>query len=490
MQFNSYIFILFFLPIVVILYFIFNKMGRFNWAKYILFFSSLIFIGYIEIIYAIILIISLSINYCIFLIMQYYSTQNNNYKKLWCIVGVTFNIIVLLYFKYTNFFIENINYILGKNYLLTTIILPLGVSFYSFQQISFLISTFRDEERKCSFIDYALFVSFFAYVSSGPIVLYSEVVPQLNDIAKKEINYDNIADGIILFSIGLFKKVIIADTFGTAAIGGGGYFDPSILSSMEIILISFSFTMEIYFDFSGYSDMAIGIGRMFNINLPVNFRSPYKTTSVIEFWENWHITLTRFLRQYIYIPLGGNRKGRLRTYINIFTVFLISGLWHGASWNFILWGALHGSANIVNRIFESYWKHLNSALRWTLNFMFLNITWIIFRVTDMRQIAIIIRKIFIFDTGKVSNRFWDSFFLPEIQFVIDRIPIIRDTVINTNWFISFIFITVIIVALLKCDSLEEIRFKYNIKNLSLVICMLIWSILSFTGVSSFLYSNF
>ena len=263
----------------------------------------------------------------------------SNWKKAIFIIGLLSNIGILFYYKYMGFFIQNINVLFKTNFLITKLLLPLGISFFTFQQLSYVIDSYLGRVKTYSFRQYVLFVTFFPQLIAGPIVLHDEIIPQFKNIDKKTFNWNNFSEGLMAFSFGMAKKVIIADSFGNVV--NYGFANLAGLDSTNAIFTMLSYTIQIYFDFSGYCDMATGIAKMFNIDLPINFNSPYKALSITEFWKRWHITLTRFLRTYIYFPLGGNRKGQCRTYLNLFIVFLVSGLWHGANYTFIVWGILH-----------------------------------------------------------------------------------------------------------------------------------------------------
>lgn len=304
MLFNSYVFVLLFLPLTIAIYFGINHFKHHKAALLFLFFASLFFYSFDKIELTLVLIISILVNYILACGINHWI--ENRIGKMLLILGVCLNIGSIFYFKYFNFFITNLNSAFQKNFQLRNIVLPLGISFYTFQQISYLIDTYHGETRDYSFVEYAAFVSFFPQLVAGPIVLHNEIIPQLRDENKWHFNHDNFANGIYIFAVGMFKKVLMADTLGRAVAWGWSNID--ILEAMEIIIITLSFTFQLYFDFSGYCDMAIGIGKMFNIELPVNFLSPYKACSIVEFWRRWHMTLTRFLRNYVYIPLGGGVK--------------------------------------------------------------------------------------------------------------------------------------------------------------------------------------
>ena len=291
--------------------------------------------------------------------------------------GIALNVLALGYFKYTDFLIDNVNAIFHTKAPRMNIALPLAISFFTFQQIAYLVDCYKRLVKDYDFLSYALFVSFFPQLIAGPIVAHYEMMPQFIKKSNLVKNYRNIFHGIILFNIGLFKKVVIADTFARYATIG--FDDLPSLTFWGGWFSSLSYTAQIYFDFSGYCDMAMGCALLFNIRLPVNFDSPYKTLNIQDFWRRWHITLSRFLRDYLYIPLGGSRKGELRTYVNIFLIFFIGGLWHGAAWTFVAWGCLHGLANMVYRLWKKTGCTLNKFAAWFITFNFINVTWVFFR---------------------------------------------------------------------------------------------------------------
>lgn len=363
MLFNSYIFILFFLPFTLLGYYGLNYLKRYRIANLFLIGMSLGFYGYFNYKYLFIICGSILINYL--LSRGILSLRNRQCAgKVLMVFGICIDAAVIFYFKYYDFFLENINAVFGKSFALKNILLPLGISFFTFQQISYLVDSYRGETKEYRFDEYALFVSFFPQLIAGPIVLHGEMIPQFKNLNNRRLIPPNFSKGMYLFALGLFKKVLIADTFGKAVALGFG--DIGALSSMEAWIVSLSYTFQIYFDFSGYCDMAIGIGHLFNVELPANFNSPYKSSSITEFWGRWHMSLTRFLRTYIYIPLGGNRKGMARTCLNVMIVYLVSGIWHGANWTFVLWGLLHGALCCLNRFFAKSWDKLGVVMRWCI----------------------------------------------------------------------------------------------------------------------------
>ena len=313
----------------------------------------------------------------------------NHYSR-WIILvtSVSFNLLLLGYFKYVDFFIENLKFFLFKDLSMLGIALPIGISFYTFQQIAFLVDAYHGHVRDLSPSRYVFFVTFFPHEIAGPIVHHSEMMPQLTRISGD--TWGNLATGTALFLMGLTKKVLIADSLTqyatpvfTTADGGHP------IAMADAWIGTFAYTFQLYFDFSGYSDMAIGIGQMFGLRLPENFNSPYRASSMIEFWRRWHMTLSRFLRDYLYIPLGGNRKGPVRRYLNLFLTMVLGGLWHGAGWGFILWGTLHGIYLILNHMWRAVVPSRYESSRlivvcgWLLTFMATSLEWVPFRARTL-----------------------------------------------------------------------------------------------------------
>lgn len=300
-------------------------------------------------------------------------------------LGIFFNIALLGYFKYTDFLLTNVHAIFGSNVHLLRIALPLGISFFTFTQIAFLVDAYKGKVKEYDLLNYTLFVSYFPHLLAGPILHHSEMMPQFASRWNWAVRWRNISVGLVLFTIGLFKKVVVADTFAQWA--NAGFDSATSLNLFAAWATSLSYTMQLYFDFSGYTDMAIGISRMYNITLPINFNSPYKAKNIQDFWRRWHITLSRFLKDYIYIPIGGNKVTNLRNYLNLLSVFLIGGLWHGAAWTFVAWGALHGMAIVVHRAWRDSGLRMWGWLGWLITFNFVNIAWVFFRAKDFEAVG-------------------------------------------------------------------------------------------------------
>ncbi|MCE3047279.1 MBOAT family O-acyltransferase [Helicobacter kayseriensis] len=382
MLFNSYVFIFAFLPIALCGYFLLLRFTNPTLAKCHLILASFFFYGYWNLKYIPLLLGSIIINYWISS-----KVGGGVEKKKWLVAGIIFNLSLLGFFKYTDFFLENFNLFFNTSIPLPHILLPLAISFFTFQQIAYLCDSYHNQSKD-HFLDYCLFVVFFPQLIAGPIVHHKEMMPQFKSIPYRWFHVKHLTKGLFIFAIGLFKKAVIADTFAIYANNGfSASLNGAKLNFFESWLTSLSYSFQLYFDFSGYCDMAIGIALFFNIVLPINFNSPYKALNIQDFWKRWHITLGRFLTQYLYVPLGGSQFGKLKTLRNIAIVFILSGLWHGAGWGFIIWGILHALAMMIHRIYGYILEFLNfhpknwiyKFLCWILTFNFINISWIFFR---------------------------------------------------------------------------------------------------------------
>ena len=484
MLFNSYEFIFAFLPITFILYFYLNHKRLTQASKGLLVFSSLFFYSWWNVAYLPIILASMLFNYLLGNILANGSSKFS--KKSTLIVGIVANLSLLGYFKYADFLLENFNLAFNSNAHLLNLALPLAISFFTFQQISYLVDSYKKETKEYDFLNYALFVTFFPQLIAGPIVHHKEMMPQFAKTRNKIINYNNIAMGLFIFAIGLFKKVIIADTFATWATAG---FDvATTLNLFEAWATSLSYTFQLYFDFSGYTDMAIGAALLFNIKLPINFNSPYKAKNIQDFWRRWHITLSRFLRDYIYIPLGGNRKGSFRTYANLMATFIIGGLWHGAGWTFIFWGFLHGLALVIHRAWSNLGFKLWRWVAWFITFNFINIAWVFFRAKEWNDAIKVLSSMFSLD----------NVVLPKV--LESHLAFLKDFSVNFGYFGIHIgaeiesvlwLITAFIIVLLFKSSAEQLEnFKLNYSTAIFTGITLLIGLISLNKVSEFLYFNF
>lgn len=356
MLFNSYQFIFLYCPIVLLGFFMIGRINH-SYAATWLALSSLFFYGYWNPAYLALLLASVVGNYIAGLwIARNLSQHKKIQSKQLLSFALVVNLSLLLYYKYSKFFVININSLTGADWAVGNIILPLGISFFTFTQIAFLVDTYQGKVKEHNFIHYLLFVTYFPHLIAGPVLHHRQMMPQFDLPITYRISMENISTGVMFFTIGLVKKVLLADSFADYATP---IFDATHNGMNPTLIVAWvgalAYTLQLYFDFSGYSDMAIGISKMFGINLPINFNSPYKACNIIEFWRRWHITLSTFLRDYLYIPLGGNRKGSVMRYLNLFITMLLGGLWHGAGWTFLIWGGLHGLYLCINHLGQHFY---------------------------------------------------------------------------------------------------------------------------------------
>lgn len=488
MLFNSYIFIFLFLPLCVTLYFVFYRLRLERTARLWLLGMSLWFYGYFNPSYVLIICGSIIGNFVIskILLRQREKGRMRSAKAV-MLLGVAANVALLFYFKYFDFFLSNMNRVFHMDFAMRNIVLPLGISFFTFQQISYVVDSYRGETAGYSLLDYAVFVAFFPQLVAGPIVLHNELIPQLRAKENHRPDAGNLARGLYLFSAGLFKKVIIADTLGNLV--KAGFDGLEILTTIDVLLVIVCYALQLYFDFSGYSDMATGIGLMFNIRLPINFNSPYKARSILEFWDRWHMTLTRFLRQYIYFPLGGSKKGRIRTYVNIMIVFIVSGFWHGASWTFVVWGLLHGIAEVLTRRFRNQWDRIPGILQWFLTFGFVSFAFLIFRADSLSQAYIMFRKVATLESLTITPALLEGLTIPEVTHIEQLLHI--DGLLGGKYGIHlWVSLAIVLYGALGMKNCQEKEFVCNGKTLFQTVGMLSWTIVSLSGISTFLYFNF
>lgn len=382
MLFNSSAYLFLFFPCAVTVYFLLNRRRAVQAATAWLVLASLFFYGYLKLSCLPIIVSSILVNFsCGTLLRRRKTRPQGRFAVL--VAGVLFNLALLGCFKYADFFLGNVNNLFRTSFPLPHLALPLAISFFTFQQIAYLIDCGRENAKEDDFLSYCLFVSFFPQLLAGPISRRHELMPQFSRLRNRIFSSRNAALGIFFFSAGLVKKVWIADQFSGWA--SAGFAPQSPLAFFDAWGASLSYTFQLYFDFSGYTDMAVGSALFFNIVLPINFDSPYQSTNIQDFWRRWHITLSRWLRDYLYIPLGGSRKGQLRTGLNLLITFLLAGLWHGAGWTFVVWGLLHGAALVIHRLWKGFGLKMPAVLGWLTTFLFVNASWVIFRAENLRE---------------------------------------------------------------------------------------------------------
>jgi alginate O-acetyltransferase complex protein AlgI len=420
MLFNSYVFIFAFLPVV---FFGFYFIGQYSHKLALLWLTlaSLFFYAWWDVRFVGLLLGSIVFNYGFGYLIGQKLSKSTGSPNFLLVSAIVANMVLLGYFKYANFFVENLNQLAGTSILIGEVFLPLGISFFTFTQIAFLVDTCQGKAREYSFIHYTLFVTYFPHLIAGPILHHKEMMPQFARDNTCVINLENIAVGLSIFVLGLVKKVLIADSIADIAspifdaVSKGGH--PMLFESWTGAL---AYTLQLYFDFSAYSDMAIGLSLMFNVRLPLNFNSPYKATSIIEFWRCWHMTLSRFLRDYLYIPLGGSRHGKSRRYFNLMVTMLLGGLWHGAGWTFVIWGGLHGFYLMINHA----WRNLKQIMGWgdggkwsnlaagTLTFLAVVVGWVFFRADSFSSAATLLQGMIGingFSLPEALSGWWDKY---------------------------------------------------------------------------------
>ena len=475
MLFSSYNFVLLFLPIVVFIFYILKNNKHKKLQLYWLILASFFFYICSVPAHLVLLLCSTFINYFFYKLLQ------NKPHKLYLTVGILFSVIPLLYFKYTNFGIDILNLLFDANLTILNLFLPLGISFVTFQQIAFLVDTYKGNiEEEYGFLEYLLFISFFPHISSGPIIYHKTFFPLISKMYG--IDWDKLSSGIYLFFMGLGKKVLIADNLALAV--NYGYSNLETLNTSSGLLVSILYTLQIYYDFSGYSDMAIGIARMLQLDLPINFNSPYKATTITEFWNRWHMTLTHFLTHYIYIPLGGNRKGVARSYLNTLIVFFISGLWHGASYTFILWGLLHGLFMIFTKHFKSVINKIPGFINHIVTFLFVNFTWIIFRSESFGTLRDFIYVFLRNDWGGIDTSILDTM-LP--SFLTQLLP----QTAGNSVIALILLIILMLITLCAKNTQERILLKpLGMTSMVWVLLIGILSIFSMSGINTFIYAYF
>ena len=483
MLFNSYEFIFAFLPITFFIYFYLNHKRLTEASKGFLVFCSLFFYSWWNISYLPIILSSMLFNYGVGNSLNNEEGHHRFSKKSILTFGIVSNLALLGYFKYTDFMIDNFNLLTDTNLPSLDLALPLAISFFTFQQISYLVDSYRQETKEYDFLNYSLFVTFFPQLIAGPIVHHKEMMPQFAKTSNKVKNYRNIAMGLFIFSIGLFKKVVIADTFAVWATAGFDYVET--LNLIEAWATSLSYTFQLYFDFSGYTDMAIGLALLFNIRLPINFNSPYKATNIQDFWRRWHITLSRFLKDYVYIPLGGNKKGEFRTYSNLLATFIIGGIWHGAGWTFVFWGFLHGIALVIHRAWSKLGFKIWTWLAWLITFNFINIAWVFFRAKEWNDA-----------TKVLSAMFFGEFVLPysiiekfDFLYMIEGSDVLKNINASHDGSLWLIAAFLLILFTPNTHRLSQL-FQANKLFLSITYLLLMTSLLNLMNFSEFLYFNF
>ena len=471
MVFNSFIFLFAFLPIVLAGFKLCNHIWGAKAGTIFLVLASLVFYGWNYPQCLPVLIGSMLLNY---LLAKYLS------NKRVLAIGIIVNVGVLAFFKY------------GKMLwgIDSSIMAAPGISFFTFSQIAFLVETYRKNLGRMSVADYSLYITFFPKLMQGPLV-QPQKFWEKNDSERKDC-WEAFLRNLLLLTLGLFKKVILADTLGQAV--NIGYAGISTLNSLDALIVMLSYTLQLYFDFSGYCDMAMAIAGFFGYELPLNFDSPYKAVNIMDFWKRWHITLTKFLTAYVYIPLGGNRKGKVRMYVNFLLVFLVSGIWHGAGWQFIIWGMMHGVLYVITRALHKEKavqdNKLVHGMKVFLTFLYVNVAWVFFRAPSVSDAVMLLKRIFTGGFGRVNWELAGTFNLDEFWYVIKVLGV-------DKWqYAHYIIMVVLLIAMLfliwavpNAVAIAR-KSKLRVGTVMVMAVLFVWSVISFSGVSTFLYFNF
>lgn len=486
MLFNSHIFLFVFLPLMLAGWFLLNHWKKYQLAQGYLIGMSLWFYAYFNMHYLWMMLGSCLIGYLLCLSLK--KMQDKGRRRMILFIGCLFHLGTLSYFKYSNFFLENLNAAFGTQFSMLEILLPIGISFYTFQQLGYLIDCYRGDAPVCSFMDYLAFMVYFPQILQGPILRYEELVPQLHEEERRRFDAERFAKGVQHFTIGLAKKVLLADTLAKAV--NYGYENFLMLDSLSAVLLAVGYLFELYFDFSGYCDMAVGLGKMIGIEVIENFDSPFHSASVKEFWRRWHITLGRFFTKYVYIPLGGSRKGKTRTILNTLIVFLLSGLWHGASWTFVFWGLLHGIGVAWDslNIFRMPKKWMQQAL----TFAYVCLAFVFFRAESIAQGFAVFRAMVTPKWNGFLFRMGEALDISELYIITKGVSMALPSLLDfVNLAILLLLFGISMVVLVSKRAAVIINSAVLNKKYTFAMAFLFaWSVLSMAGVSTYIYFSF
>ena len=482
MRFSSLPFLFGFLPLTLALYFAAPP----RWRNLVLLLTSLVFYGWGEPIYLGIMVLSILIDYTHGLLVERYRSRDKLAR--WFVAeSVILNLGLLGFFKYWDFFAENLSRLPGITLPALGLPLPIGISFFTFQTMSYTVDVYRqDAPAQRDIVAFGAYVTMFPQLVAGPIVRYREVAAELKERVNTTADF---AAGAGRFTVGLAKKVLLANSIGALWDAELAAQSAGMLTALGGWLGIAAYGFQIYFDFSGYCDIAAGCARLLGLRLPVNFDSPYRSLSVTEFWKRWHMTLTAFLRECVYFPLGGSRRGQGRTYLNILVVYLISGIWHGAGWTFIVWGLLHGAAQVTERLWGGRRDALPKWLRWVMTFFFLNLAWVFFRAPDMPAAAALLKTAVTGGFGGIRPWLVNGLFRREFSALELLAPAVRPY--TTYLRVALILGAGLLTALWPRNTVRQMEvFRPTVRSCLTTALLAAWSILSFTGVVTFIYSNF
>ncbi len=509
MGFNSFTFILIFLPILLVGWHLINKTERYEIADIFLIAMSLYFYYSFGVSFLLILILSIFVNYGLSMFMEKMPGSRNALR----VIGVLFNLSLLFYFKYLGFFVDNVNVLTGASLSAKEILMPIGISFFTFGQISFIVDRGSGDAPHYPFFQYVLYTVYFPKLIQGPIAFHKEMIDQFTDNSLRRLDTDTFAKGVMSFIIGLGKKVILADTLALSVNYGFHY--TYYMDTLTIIAVMLAYAFQIYLDFSGYCDMASGVSMMLGFKLPVNFNSPYKASTAKELWQRWHMTLSRFFIKYVYIPLGGSRKGKLRTVINVLIVFVLSGLWHGAGWTYICWGLMQGllvvwdDLGIVGVKSKDDSEQGNKKRRYLLRekpllmvpravgnaltfFMFV-VSLVFFRSQDMTYAIQMFKRFFFWTYPGFLYRTASQMVIAENYIprqLFSQLGIEGGD--NIVYMVTLIIMLVVSGFIMTRKNTQEMveEAKFNMKTVVGLAIVFAWSFISLSNVSTFIYFQY
>ncbi|NCB77086.1 MAG: MBOAT family protein [Negativicutes bacterium] len=484
MLFNSYEFLFLFLPVVLIGFFALARFRLLQGALWWLALASLTFYAWWDVRYVVLLLLSIAGNYLLGSRLEQLSSQER--RRPWLGAGIFLNLSLLGYYKYAGFFWENWNAWTGQACEVPQIVLPLGISFFTFTQLAYLIDAYRGETKGYSVVQYVLFVTFFPHLIAGPILYHRHIIPQFTRLRLFVFSWRNWSRGMVLFSIGLFKKVVIADAMipWVAPV----FASPQQATMGEAWAGVLAYTFQLYFDFSGYSDMAVGLGWLMNIRLPMNFNSPYTSTSMVQLWNRWHMTLVTFLNQYVFLPIGGFRKGMIRGLGGVLLTMLVAGLWHGAGWTYVVWGILNGCFLMVNYLWRRYGRELPALLGWMVTFGCIMISLVFFRATSLDIAWQVLKSMAAVDTLCYPSA-W-ALWLP--QALPYAIPFGEWTVINHDTEAMSLWLIMLLVSIPLLPNVHQVmrEVKPNYAWALIMAVLFVYSVLQLNHVTEFLYFQF
>ena len=487
MPFQSYGFLFLFLPVSVSGWFLAGRVGGVRAAKLWGLAASIVFYTFAGAASLPILALSVAFNWSLTGLLVRPALAASA-RRRWVVFGVVANLLLLGVFKYAGFVATNLGWLMGASFAVPELALPLGLSFFTFAQIAYLVDVGAGRASRGDLLDYAFFVSFFAKIASGPITRSTELLPQLAGAAGTGLtrpDWRNLSLGLFVFAIGLFKKVMLADPLALWANAG---FDASAsLTFLEAWGASLAYTFQLYFDFSGYTDMAIGIGLLLNLRLPENFDSPYRARDLQEFWRRWHITLSRFLRDYVYVPLGGNRRSEAITHRNLVLTFLVGGLWHGAGWTFVAWGLLHGVGASIHRLWKSRGHALPGPLAWVVTFLFVNFAWVFFRAPDFSRAFDLLAGMAGFHGVVLHSKLERGFgWLSGLGITFGPLAQLPESSEATRFLIGCL---VLVLATRNSRQLRD-TFRFDLVHAVAIVAMVVIAVFSLGRVTEFLYVQF